>query len=104
MAQADRIIFYVGAGTCGLAAGASEVLEQLLVEVKSRGLDAEVKTVGCMGFCEREPIVDVRLPGSSRLSFANVDKKGLLRILDSSAGTCSLRGDGPDLGSTLPQT
>ncbi|MGI6609696.1 MAG: NADH-ubiquinone oxidoreductase-F iron-sulfur binding region domain-containing protein [Limnochordia bacterium] len=83
MAQADRIIFYVGAGTCGLAAGASEVLEQLLVEVKSRGLDAEVKTVGCMGFCEREPIVDVRLPGSSRLSFANVDKKGLLRILDS---------------------
>ena len=32
------------------------------------------------GQCEREPMVDVRLPGSVRVSFGNVDVKGLRRI------------------------
>lgn len=83
MAQADRIVFYVGAGTCGLAAGAQAVLDTLVAEVKSRGLDAEVKKVGCMGLCEQEPMVDVRLPNRPRVCFGKVDVKGLRRLLDS---------------------
>ncbi|MGI6081244.1 MAG: NADH-ubiquinone oxidoreductase-F iron-sulfur binding region domain-containing protein [Limnochordia bacterium] len=93
MSKGSRIVFYVGAGTCGLAAGADEILKQLQVEIVSRGLDAEVKTVGCMGYCEREPILDVRLPGLSRVSFGNVDKKGLIRIIDSYVGQGIIPGE-----------
>ncbi|HHT26528.1 MAG TPA: NADH-quinone oxidoreductase subunit NuoF [Firmicutes bacterium] len=83
MSDNKQIIFYVGSGTCGLAAGAQAVWDTLLEEVKRRGLNAVAKKVGCMGLCEREPMVDVRLPGSVRVSFGNVDVKGLRRILDS---------------------
>ena len=93
MSKESRIVFYVGAGTCGLAAGAEEILKQLQIEIVSRGLDAEVKTVGCLGYCEREPIVDVRLPGLSRVSFGNVDKKGLIRIIDSYVGQGIIPGE-----------
>lgn len=82
MAETERVIFYVGAGTCGLAAGAQTVLDELSSEVDRRGLEAEIKKVGCMGLCEMEPMVDVRLPGTSRVSFGKVDSKGLQRILD----------------------
>ena len=53
---------------------------------KSRQLDA-------WAIAEREPIVDVRLPGLSRVSFGNVDKKGLIRIIDSYVGQGIIPGE-----------
>lgn len=82
MNKMERITFYVGAGTCGLAAGAQAVLDALKIEVQRRELIADVKKVGCMGLCEQEPMLDVRMPGASRLSFGKVDVNRLGRILD----------------------
>ncbi|HHU07634.1 MAG TPA: (2Fe-2S) ferredoxin domain-containing protein, partial [Clostridiaceae bacterium] len=47
----------VGAGSCGLAAGA----DKLVSELKSRdlGLDTRLEITGCIGMCYLEPIVDI---------------------------------------------
>jgi len=50
-----RII--VGMGTCGIAAGARETMHAILGELKERGMDAHVITVGCIGMCSNHQAV-----------------------------------------------
>ncbi len=73
-------VIYVGAGTCGLGAGAAETIIAIKEQLKQNGLDAEIVEVGCIGLCTAEPIVDVQLPGRNRVSFKNVtqDKAGIV--------------------------
>lgn len=49
----------VGLNSCGIAAGANEVYDALRGEMKKRGLSFRLKSVGCIGMCYREPLVDV---------------------------------------------
>ncbi len=49
----------VGMGSCGLAAGAVGVHSAARAVVANLGLDAEIRTVGCMGLCHREVLVEV---------------------------------------------
>lgn len=59
MAQIKRI--KVGVASCGLAAGAGEVLEAL----KRNAGDIPVVGVGCIGHCYAEPIVEVETDNGS---------------------------------------
>ncbi len=65
-------IIYIGAGTCGMAAGAGKALEKITAYLADKNLDADVVRVGCIGLCTSEPMVDVKLPGKSRLSFQQI--------------------------------
>ena len=50
----------VAMGTCGIAAGAREVMAAILDELDKRGItDVSVTQSGCKGLCEQEPTVDV---------------------------------------------
>ena len=53
----------VGMGTCGIAAGAREVMQAILVELARRDIEATVATTGCAGMCVQEPLVDVEQAG-----------------------------------------
>ncbi|MBS3872991.1 MAG: (2Fe-2S) ferredoxin domain-containing protein [Firmicutes bacterium] len=57
--EADvRIV--VGMGTCGIAAGARETLNTFVREIALQGLTGVVVTqTGCIGICEREPVVEI---------------------------------------------
>jgi NADH-quinone oxidoreductase subunit F len=57
----------VGTGTCGVSAGAKDVLEALKHEVEGRGLHIPIQETGCMGMCYREVLVEVQDNGKSRL-------------------------------------
>jgi len=47
-------------GTCGIAAGAREVMTAILDDLDRRGInDVGVTQTGCKGLCEQEPTVDV---------------------------------------------
>lgn len=71
-AGATRIV--VGMGTCGIAAGAREVMTAILAEVGKRNLSNVVVTqTGCVGLCEQEPLVDVQLPGKPSVTYGHVD-------------------------------
>ncbi len=66
----------VGMGTCGIAAGAREVMSALLDEIAKRKLqNVFVRQTGCIGLCEKEVLVDVVRPGEPRISYGNVTPK-----------------------------
>jgi len=68
--QRPRII--VGMATCGLAAGADEVFDALREEADRLGFDLTLLATGCIGYCQQEPIVDVRMPDLGRVLYAQM--------------------------------
>ncbi|MBI4514461.1 MAG: SLBB domain-containing protein [Deltaproteobacteria bacterium] len=65
-------IFFVGAATCGRAAGAGETIARLRAEIAAHNLSAEIIETGCLGPCSLEPLVIVHKPGAPRICFGNV--------------------------------
>lgn len=62
----------VGMGTCGIAAGAREVLNEVMAELARRGIDnVSVQTTGCIGMCQNEPLLDV-VRGGQRVTYGLV--------------------------------
>ncbi len=74
-------VIYLGSASCGIAAGAGEVLESVHQVLKKLGRKARILQVGCIGPCYLEPLLDVRLPGRPRISFANVTPQKVEQIL-----------------------
>jgi len=72
----------VGMGTCGIAAGAREVMHAILDELQKRGIDAHVTTVGCIGMCSREPLVDIQQGDEPRVTYGNVTREMVPRIIE----------------------
>ena len=79
----DRPVIYVGAATCGLAAGAGDLLAALPEELSRLGAKAHIVPVGCIGMCFAEPFVDVQIPGRSRVTYDRVTPAKLTAILKS---------------------
>ena len=75
----------VGMATCGLAAGADAVYDTLQQRIAQRGLDAILARTGCIGCCQQEPMVDVRLPGAGRLIFTRVTRPLARSLVDALA-------------------
>ncbi|MBW7864761.1 MAG: FAD-dependent oxidoreductase [Candidatus Hydrogenedentes bacterium] len=75
-------VFFVGAATCGRAAGAGEVLDALRGDLARRGLGAEVVEVGCLGPCFFEPLVIVQKPGLPRVCYGNIGVDEMLAIVE----------------------
>ena len=66
----------VGMATCGLATGAGEVYAALHEEVHRRELDVALVATGCLGYCQQEPLVDVRLGDGRRVLYSRVSVRG----------------------------
>ena len=62
----------IGMGTCGIAAGARETLEAIRTEIGRHQIDAQIASVGCIGMCAKEPLVDIQQAGGSHVLYANV--------------------------------
>ena len=72
----------VGMGTCGIAAGAREVMAALMDEIAKRKLqDVHVEQTGCIGMCEKEVLVDVIRPGEDRITYGKVKPSDAVRII-----------------------
>ncbi|RJO65376.1 MAG: NADH-quinone oxidoreductase subunit NuoF [Myxococcales bacterium] len=77
-----RPVVFIGAGTCGLGAGAAKTMAAVQGYLQERRIDAEVVKVGCIGLCSAEPLVDLQLPGKCRLSLAHVTADKVVPYLD----------------------
>lgn len=75
-----RII--VGMGTCGIAAGARETMRAILDELQRLEIEANVETVGCVGQCVKEPLVDIEQAGRPRITYGNVTPDMVPRLLE----------------------
>lgn len=70
--EKDYPVIFVGAGTCGLGAGASETIKKAKAYIEEHKIKADIIPVGCIGLCSSEPIMDIKLPGKKRISFEKV--------------------------------
>jgi NADH:ubiquinone oxidoreductase subunit F (NADH-binding)/NAD-dependent dihydropyrimidine dehydrogenase PreA subunit/(2Fe-2S) ferredoxin len=80
--ESELPVFYVGAATCGRAAGATEVLQVLRDHIKAKKMNALVVEVGCLGPCSFEPLVIVHKSGTPRVCYANVGPDRIIQILE----------------------
>jgi len=68
-----KIIVYMG--TCGIAAGAQEVMDTLLEEqAASKRTDIKIVASGCMGMCSTEPNFSVEIKNEAPIVYKNMDK------------------------------
>jgi len=81
--EGKQIEVIVGMGTCGIAAGAKDVLDSLLTTINNKGIqDVMVKQTGCMGLCYAEPTVEVHQPDMPDTIYGNVDAKVAADIVE----------------------
>ena len=69
-------------GTCGIAAGAKEVMSRFISELRARNVDAVVTQTDCMGHCEAEPTVEITLPGREPVLYGDVTPDRVAAIID----------------------
>jgi NADP-reducing hydrogenase subunit HndB len=61
---AGRVRINVHMGTCGIAAGAREILTTVMKEIETRNLhDVIVTNSGCAGLCSQEPMMTIEVLG-----------------------------------------
>jgi NADH:ubiquinone oxidoreductase subunit F (NADH-binding)/(2Fe-2S) ferredoxin len=81
-AEGARLRVLVGEGTCGRAAGASEVRRAIEAHLKDGAVDAVVCGVGCLGLCYAEPLVDLSRPGAPRVLYGGLAPEDVPAVLD----------------------
>jgi len=69
----DHIQVKIAMATCGIAAGAKEVMDALILELDAQSINAIVTQTGCIGQCDAEPVVEITLPGKAPVAFGHVD-------------------------------
>jgi NADH-quinone oxidoreductase subunit F len=78
--QNPQLIF--GLATCGIAAGGMPLKEFAEEYLAQKGAAVEIVSVGCIGMCHAEPLVDVKLPGQPRVTYDNMTVDKLKIIID----------------------
>ena len=73
----------VAMATCGIAAGAKEVMSYFIEALDRERVDALVTQTGCMGYCYAEPTVEITVPGKEPLVFGRVNKTKVDEIITS---------------------
>lgn len=69
-------------GTCGIAAGARDVMQALLEALeRADRTGVQVLAAGCMGRCAAEPQVTVTLPGSAPVTYQKMDPEKIRRVV-----------------------
>ncbi|MBN2038489.1 MAG: (2Fe-2S) ferredoxin domain-containing protein [Spirochaetes bacterium] len=81
--QPEETVILVGLGSCGIAAGAGKTFEAFQDEISSKNLSGiTVKQTGCMGLCETEPTVEVRVPGMPDIIYGKVTPEIARKIIE----------------------
>jgi NADP-reducing hydrogenase subunit HndB len=72
----------VGMGTCGIAAGARDTMKAILEYIEQSGISGVLVTqTGCIGLCEKEPIVQVVIGDQPKVTYGKVNPEVARRIM-----------------------
>ena len=72
----------VAMGTCGIAAGARDTMKSVLNYIEAQHLSGVTVTqTGCMGMCEQEPIVQVIVGDSAKVTYGKVNPEVASQIM-----------------------
>lgn len=79
---AGRAKITVHMGTCGIAAGARNIMNTLLEEIEKRNLkDVLVTTSGCAGLCSQEPMATVEIKDAAPVKYISLTSEKMVKIL-----------------------
>ena len=79
--NATRIV--VGMATCGIAAGARAIINEVTAELARRGLEhVTVAQTGCIGMCRLEPIMDVIVPDKDKITYVHLTPEKVAKIIN----------------------
>jgi NADP-reducing hydrogenase subunit HndB len=72
----------VAMGTCGIAAGARDTMKAILGYIEDHNVSGVMVTqTGCIGMCEREPIVQVSIGEQPKVTYGKVTPEVAERIM-----------------------
>ncbi len=77
-----KIMFRVSMGSCGVAVGASDVLDAISAKIEALGAHALVYKTGCMGFCYAEPLVIVSVPDKPPVLCKNITTVSVSSLIE----------------------
>lgn len=80
--RVEQPVIFIGSGTCGLTAGSLKTKQAIVEYLAITGIEARIVETGCNGYCSMEPLVDIQLPGKTRVSFGKVTPEVVTDILD----------------------
>jgi len=68
-------------GTCGIAAGARDILSAIMEEIEKKKItDVIVTTSGCAGLCSREPMATVELVDKPPVKYVDLTPEKIKKI------------------------
>lgn len=72
----------ISMGTCGIAAGANDVLRHITETLQENGVtNISVRKTGCLGMCFCEPNLAVRVDGMPEIFYGNVNEQVAMSIV-----------------------
>lgn len=81
--QEGKTEVLIGMATCGISSGARETMNEFIEEITREGLDdVKVITVGCIGYCHSEPVVQINVPGKEPVLYGKVKKDRVHEIVE----------------------
>ncbi len=72
----------LGYGTCGIAAGATAVKDALEDAVKGGDYDVDLDFAGCMGYCFKEPVIEIFDREGGSIIYGDMTAKKVPQLLD----------------------
>lgn len=81
-ASAGNTRITVAMGTCGIAAGARDTMKAILEVIEKQNLkDIVVTQTGCIGLCEKEPIIEIELGEKPKVLYGKVSPEVARQIM-----------------------
>src|SRR5690606_26536897 len=78
----DRWVVSVGISECSIAKGARQTMDHLRLALEQAGIAAEVRRVGCAGWCWAEPYVEVKAPGAPPVIYQKITTDKVPELVD----------------------
>jgi NADP-reducing hydrogenase subunit HndB len=79
-------VITVHMGTCGIAAGARDVMGALMEELGEGFCNVTLRQSGCAGLCDREPMFTLRDKDGHEFKYGKLDKKKVRKIVQDHIG------------------
>jgi NADH-quinone oxidoreductase subunit F len=88
-----RYKLVLGYGTCGIAAGATAVKDALEKAVKGGDYDVDLDFAGCMGYCFKEPVIEIFDSEGGSVIYGDMTSKKVPQLLEEHVGKGQLVQD-----------
>jgi NADH-quinone oxidoreductase subunit F len=77
----EKITAKLGLGSCGIAAGADIVWDELKKVINDNKLSVKLEKTACIGMCFEEPVLELSGAGKSKIMLGKVEAKDIKVIL-----------------------